>query len=356
MKRPPKSKSIQKARRERNRLTFRWIIAGLSGAFGVFLGALVYYWIQEMNPPPYRPANVATEAEAFAVWWYEFAERWQFVLASSTSGTFGVLLPTLSFLERRKEVATYAWSSGLSIIILYGVGITWVNGLPVLELTLPAFLCSLAVNLLFGMEEPPVLEDPLIRKHVPTSIPASPSCGEKQNAILSLSHASTQKEFVDDTIALHFLPGTLTIINLFKSVGIVLVFLLLYFLLPDDLPQRTLLFAAGATVCILFSWPRYERRIGRQMTKASTEKLGLSFPITEDWELNAENLTHRMGDTETKLSWAALESFQELKDGFHLVFHKSGVSFIPYRAFADAKEQRRWGARLRLHLVKKAGS
>ncbi|MFK5956405.1 MAG: hypothetical protein QM477_08190 [Planctomycetota bacterium] len=356
MKRPPKSKSIQKARKERNRLTFRWIIAGLSGVAGVLLGGLVYYWIQEMNPPPYRPANVATGAESFALWWFEFAHRWQLVFAAATSGTFGVLLPALSFLERRKEVATRVFGTGIAVIGINGVALAWDGGFSAWEIVIPAFLSSFLTMLLLGTEGPPVTEDPLIRKHVPTSIPPSPASEHDPNAAWSLRHDSTKEEFVEDTVALYFLPGTLTFRSIFESLGIVLVFLLLHFILPEALPQRALLLSVGAAACIFLNWTRFERKTKRQMAAASTEKLELSFPITEDWELDEEHLTHRMGDTETKLSWDTLESFQVLKNGFHMTFRESGASYIPYRAFADNKEQRRWGARFRSHLAQKADS
>jgi len=56
--------------------------------------------------------------------------------------------------------------------------------------------------------------------------------------------------------------------------------------------------------------------------------------------MNEDGLAHRMGEEEHKLPWSALQSFEELKGGFQLVFQEPGAAFILYHAFDDAKERR----------------
>ena len=354
MKRPPKSEAVRKAKRERDILTLRWAIAGCCGLLGAFLGPFVFYWILEMDHPPDLSGDPG--AGGFWVWWYEFANRWKIVLASATSGTLGILLPALTFWGNRKEVATLVLGQGILAIIMLGLLIAWNCGYSAWEVTLPALLCSLGVSLLLGFRVPPVPEDPLIRKHAPSALPASPSSVQDPNEVWSLSHTSTQQQFVDDTIALHYLPGVLTILRVFKSIGILLVFLLLHFLVPDDLPQRTLLLGAGATAWVLVSWLRHVPRLRRRITKASTEKLGLSFPIHEYWQMNGDGLTYRVNEMEAKLLWAEFKTFTELQDGFHMEFEESNMACIPFRAFADAKEQRRWRTRIKSHSLKESDS
>jgi len=111
-----------------------------------------------------------------------------------------------------------------------------------------------------------------------------------------------------------------------------------------------LVLGAGATACVVWSWMRYEPRVRRQIAKASIDKLGLSFPITEVWEMNEDGLTHRLNEFESNLPWPTLQSLKELQDGFHLEFHETIKAFIPYRIFADAKERRCWRTRIRSHL------
>jgi len=307
-----------------------------------------------MDPPPYRPPGV--EAEGFTAWWYEFAHRWQLVMASATSGVFGVLLPTLSFWEKRKEAATRAWSVGISVIFINGVALAWDGGLPVWEITLPAFLCSLATHRLLGAEAPPVDEDPLIRKYLPNAIPASPASDQDLSGTWSLSFESTQEEFADDTFTMHVLPFTLPFRALFESVGILILFLVLHFQLPHDMPQRTLLLGMGAPVCLVLNWVWFMRRTRRRLATFTMNKYGLYFPVREVWEMHDDGLTHRCNEIDTEILWPDLHDLKELKSGFHMTFQKTGVVFLPYRVFSDRKQRRQWGARLRLHLVKKAGS
>ena len=229
-------------------------------------------------------------------------------------------------------MATQVLGQGILVIVMLGLMIAWNRGYSAWEVILPAFLRSLGLSLLLGFRVPPIPQDPLIRKHAPSALPASPPSVQDPNEVWSLSHTSTQEQFVDDTIALHFLPGILTTLRVFKSIGILLVFLLLHFLVPDDLPQRALLLGAGAAVWILTSWLRHVPRLRRRITKATSEKLGLSFPIHESWEMNGDSLCYRVNEMETRLSWSE------------------------FKTFADAKEQRRWRTRIKSHLVSESDS
>ena len=350
MKRPPKSEAVRKAARERNILTFRWTIAMAAGVVGLLAGGFVFYWIIEMEQP-YRPPG-DSESGGLTVWWYEFAQRWKVVIASAASGTLWVLLPTLTFPERRKETATRSFASGITAILFYGVAIAWARGFPVWETTLPAFLCSLGMNLLLGIEFPSVKKKLLIRRHAPSALPASPDSELDSSEVWRLRHTSTQEQFLDDAMALHFLSGDLTTYRVLRSIAQLALALFVFFLIPADYPQLKYSLMVVAVIYVIISWIRYVPRIRRKILEAYVEKFGLSFPVQEAWELNESALVCHLQETVTEIPWSDLQEVKELQDGFHMRFtKKEHRAFLPYRAFPDSKEQRRWGTRIKSHLL-----
>lgn len=347
--RPKPSERIRRARKERNHEIFRWTVAGCLGALGALSGMVVAYWIQEMEHPSHRAGRDGPSG--WSVWWFDFAVRWKWALASASSGTLGILLPTLSYLKKRKEVATRIFGVGVMFILVDGVALAWGDHLPVWEICLPAFLCSLAVNLIVGMKIPPLPDDPFKRHFKPTSIPPSPKPDSDRLDTWSLSTTYDLEQLVDANMECTRPNWWLHTIRAFQSLIVLLVFLLLHLFLPAFHSQQGLFLAGGALLGVTVVCLRLTGSTRRRFRKILLERFGDSFPQSFECSLDEEGLHHGLQGEDHFCPWTSLSWSDDLSGGLLVVFKGEGAGeiFLPARAFRDAADRRRW--KMRIHSI-----
>lgn len=346
--RPKPSERVLAARKERNRLALRWGIAVACSAVGVALGILVWVLTDNMEAPGRRPGEAS--AGGLANWWFTFAQEWRWALGSATSGFFGVLLPALSYPDKRKQAATQGFAIVVFAMFMMLGPKAVQEGLSFWEVVLPGMMVSLAMNMIIGYAPPPDNEDtPRVIPRKAGAIPPSPPSALDAQEDWVIEHKSTLEQVVEDRMAVAYAKGGMTTEKVLGVVGVLFVASLLYLLLPKDLPYLLPVVAISSGLWIVYRWVSFARRKRKSYENALAPESPETFAETEVWTLREDGLHLKNEHQDSCFYWKNLQVFDERNGGIYLEFHATIGAFIPDRAFANAAEKRRWRLRIASH-------